>query len=75
MKTVSSLSTALALTIALLLSACPGGSAQEMLETAQLEEVQDNLENARKIYQRIIEQYPDSAPADEARARLAALQE
>lgn len=46
-----------------------------MLDTAQLEEVQDNLENARKIYGKIVEQYPDSPQAEKARARLEATQE
>ena len=45
----------------------------EMLETAQLEEVQQNLENARKIYREIVEQYPDSPEAAKARGRLEAL--
>lgn len=58
--------------LALVLTGCPGNAAQEMLETAQLEEVQDNLENARKIYRTIVEQYPDSPQAVEARARLEA---
>ena len=64
-----------ALAVVAALSGCPGNGAQEMLDTAQLEEVQDNLANARKIYQRIIEQHPDSPEADAARARLEALQE
>ncbi len=59
--------------VSMALVGCPGGGAQEMLETAQLEEVQDNLENARKIYRKIVEQYPDSPQADEARGRLEAL--
>ena len=61
---------AAALSVALM--GCPGNAAQEMLDTAQLEEVQDNVENARKIYGEIIERYPDSTQADTARARLAA---
>lgn len=64
-----------AIGIAFALSGCPGNSAQEMLDTAQLEEVQDNLENARKIYGKIVEQYPDSPQAETARARLEATQE
>ncbi len=57
------------------LTGCPGNGAREMLDTAQLEEVQDNRENAHKIYRKIIEQYPDSPEADKARARLDATEE
>jgi len=64
-----------ALALTATLCGCPGNGAQEMLDTAQLEEVQDNLENARKIYRRIIEQHPDSPQADTARARLDAMRE
>ncbi|MDG2308623.1 MAG: hypothetical protein P8R42_28935 [Candidatus Binatia bacterium] len=69
MQTLASLALAVALT------GCPGNAAEEMLDTAQLEEVQDNPKNARKIYSDIIQRYPDSPQADTARARLAALEE
>lgn len=69
------LSSLAAVVLAVTLIGCPGSGAQEMLETAQLEEVQDNHENARKIYQKIVEQYPDSPHADKARARLEAINE
>lgn len=72
MKTRNPTSLIAAVALALALTGCPGSGAQEMLETAQLEEVQDNLENARKIYRKIVEQYPDSPQADKARERLEA---
>ncbi len=59
--------------LAVVLSGCPGNAADEMLDTAQLEEVQDNLENASKIYRDIIERYPDSPEAKTAQSRLDAI--
>ena len=68
-----SLSMLAVVALAAALTGCPGSAAQDMLETAQLEEVQNNPENARKIYRRIVEQYPNSSQAEEAKARLDAL--
>ncbi len=64
-----------ALVLAVALAGCSSGGAQEMYDTAQLEEVQDNPENAAKIYRKLIEQYPDSLQAEKARSRLEALAE
>jgi hypothetical protein len=56
-----------------LLGACSGGGAAQLLETARFEEVQRNLPHARKLYREILDTYPGTPQADEARARLAAL--
>jgi TolA-binding protein len=47
--------------------------AEELFETAKLEELQNNPTHARKLYREIVTDYPDSAYADRARERLAAL--
>lgn len=63
----------LVLALALPLAGC-GDGAEEMFETAQFEEVQNNKEHARKLYNRIVRDHPDSAFAKKARERLAALE-
>ena len=63
---------ALALMLALPLAGC-GDGAEEVFETAQFEEVQNNREHARKLYNRILRDYPDSPFAAKAKERLAAL--
>lgn len=62
----------LALLLALPLAGC-GEGAEEMFETAQFEEVQNNREHARKLYNRILRDHPDSPFAARARERLAAM--
>jgi len=62
--------TALVLALAGCPTGCTGSGAREMLDTARLEEVRDNPENAAGIYRAIVEQYPGSSPAEAARARL-----
>ncbi len=52
------------------LSACSGRSASEILETAQLEEKQNALDHARKLYREVIEKYPGTPEAAQAKARL-----
>lgn len=47
--------------------------AAELLDTARLEEKQENLDHARQLYQQIVRDYPDSEQAKTARERLAAL--
>lgn len=66
------------LVVALLLSlgalaGCPGGGASEMLDTAQLEEKQENVEHARQLYEAIVRDYPGSPEAAKAAERLTAL--
>jgi hypothetical protein len=61
---------ALALTV--LLVGC-GEDPQAMLETAQLEEKQNNPEHARELYERIVRDHPDTPAATAAKERLQAL--
>jgi len=56
-----------------LLLACSGDRAQELLDTAQLEEQQHNLPHAKQLYDEVIRLYPSSKQAEVARARLAQL--
>jgi len=63
----------LVLILAMPLAGC-GDGAEEMFETAQFEEVQNNKEHARKLYNRILRDHPDSSFAAKARERLAALE-
>ena len=57
----------------LLITACSGDKARELLETAELEERQMNLPHARQLYEDVIRLYPTSKEADTARARLTKL--
>ncbi len=59
--------------LALPLAGC-GDGAEEMFETAQFEEVQNNREHARQLYNRILRDHPDSPFAAKARERLAAME-
>ena len=63
----------LVLVLTLPLAGC-GDGAEEMFETAQFEEVQKNREHARKLYNRILRDHPDSPFAARARERLAAME-
>ncbi len=63
----------LVLMLALPLAGC-GDGAEELFETAQFEEVQNNREHARKLYNRILRDHPDSPFAAKARERLAAME-
>ena len=63
---------ALGVLLAFPLAGC-GDGAEEMFETAQFEEVQNNKEHARKLYNRILRDHPDSPFAAKARERLAAM--
>ena len=54
----------------LLITACSGDKAKELLETAEFEERQMNLPHAKQLYEDIIRLYPSSKEADTARARL-----
>ena len=65
---------ALAMMLALPLAGC-GDGAEAMCETARFEEVQNNKEHARKLYDRILRDHPDSPFAAKARERLAALEQ
>ncbi|MFZ3048065.1 MAG: hypothetical protein WA151_19285 [Desulfatirhabdiaceae bacterium] len=54
-------------------SACSGNSAQDILDTAKLEEKQNNPEHAIKLYEEIIQKHPNTPVAKEAQDRLAAI--
>jgi len=56
-----------------LLTACSGGSAKELYETAKFEELQSNHLHAVELYGEIIDKYPESEYAALSRERLLAL--
>jgi TolA-binding protein len=56
--------------LVLVVVACSGDKAKELLETAEFEERQMNLPHAKQLYEEIIRLYPASKEADTARARL-----
>lgn len=56
-----------------LASGCAGDKAKELMDTAMLEEKQHNKEHASKLYQEIIQKYPNSQYAKDAQKRLEAL--
>ena len=49
---------------------CGPDQSAQWLETAQLEERQNNVAHAKQLYEDIVRLYPDSSAADTARARL-----
>jgi TolA-binding protein len=55
------------------LAGCGGDGAADLLETARLEEVQNNPAHARQLYQQIVDQYPGTPQASTAAERLRAL--
>jgi outer membrane protein assembly factor BamD (BamD/ComL family) len=57
----------------LLLVGC-GDNAKDLFATAQLEEKQNNRPHATELYRQIVEEYPDSTYATQAKARLAELE-
>ena len=59
---------------AIAFSGCSEKKAEEKYETAQFEELQKNYIHARKLYQEIIEKYPESEYAKKATERLKALE-
>ena len=63
----------LALIAAATIAACSGGGPAELMETAKFEELQRNVPHARELYQRIVDEYPQSEEAKVARERLGAL--
>lgn len=56
------------------LSSCSTNRAEELYETAQFEELQNNREHARTLYEDIVKKYPDSEYALKAKDRLSDLQ-
>lgn len=65
----------LVIILATALSGCSGNGAKELFDTAKLEELQDNHEHARQLYQEIIDNYPESQYANRANERLSELKE
>ena len=59
--------------IATVLSGCSGNGAEQLFDTAKLEELQNNREHATKLYQEIIQKYPESDYAKRAKERLSVL--
>jgi len=52
-----------------------GDRAKELYDTAQFEEQQYNAPHAAQLYQEIVDKYPDSPYAAQARDRLKALKQ
>jgi len=63
----------LAVCLLLLLVGC-GDKAQDLYDTAQLEEKQFNKPHAMKLYRQIVEEYANSPYAKQAKTRLAELE-
>ncbi len=63
----------LAVCLFLLLVGC-GDKAKEIYDTAQLEEKQNNRPHATKLYRQIVEKYPESPYANQAKTRLTELE-
>ena len=57
----------------LLIAGC-GDKVKDLYDTAQLEEKQNNRPHATKLYRQVIEEYPDSLYANQAKTRLAELE-
>ena len=55
------------------LAACSGDKAKELLETAELEDRQNNAAHAKQLYEDLVRLYPSSPQAEFARARLETL--
>jgi hypothetical protein len=58
--------------VALVVAGC-GGGARELLDTAQLEELQNNRAHARQLYERLVREHPGTPEARTAEERLRAL--
>jgi hypothetical protein len=63
------------LVCALALSACTGDGGKEMYETAKFEELQNNKEHARELYEEVVRKYPKSEYARKAEERLRELKD
>jgi TolA-binding protein len=55
------------------LAACSADKPKELLEIAEFEERQHNVEHAKQLYEELVRLYPSSPQAETARARLAPL--
>jgi TolA-binding protein len=63
----------LVVTVGLVFAGCSGSKPSELLETAQFEELQNNKEHARQLYEEIVKKYPESEQAVPAKKKLAEL--
>ena len=61
------------LAIVFSVSAYSGSGGKELFETAQFEELQNNKEHARELYDEVVKKYPESEYAKKAKERLNAL--
>lgn len=55
--------------------ACSGTGGKELFDTAKFEEVQNNKEHARELYEEVVKKYPKSEYARQAEERLKELKE
>ncbi len=60
---------------ALALLACAQDTGKELFETAKFEELQNNKEHARELYEEVVKKYPKSEYARKAEERLKELKE
>ena len=63
----------LAACLFLVLVGC-GDKAKDLYDTAQLEEKQNNKPHATRLYRQIVEEYPHSPYANQAKTRLVELE-
>ena len=61
------------LVLGLVLAGCGGPSADELFDTAHLEELQHNPTHARELYEDVIRRHPGTPQAERAAERLRAL--
>jgi len=62
-----------AVVFCIVLAACSEDKAKELLETAELEDRQNNVVHAKQLYEDLVRLYPSSPQAEFARARLTSL--
>lgn len=62
-----------ALLFALAGAGCSSEDPARLFETAKFEELQNNKEHARQLYEEIVKKHPESPYAKQARERLDAL--
>jgi len=58
--------------LSIVLSGC-SDKAEELFETAKLEELQNAEDHAMQLYREIVEKYPESEYAQKAKERLSAM--
>ncbi len=65
------------LALAVLIASCgtPEEKAERLVEIAAFEERQSNWEHATEVYEVVVEDYPDTEAAAEARRRIEAIRE